>query len=110
MPSAGRVAKNEGLFREVNERILELEERFGEREPAESRLGFVCECSRSECTSRIELTTDEYREVRRKPTRFVVAPGHVDPDHERVVDERERYAVVEKFGLAGSIAEDDAAG
>jgi hypothetical protein len=110
VPSAARVAKNEGLFREVNERILELEERFGEREPDESWIGFVCECSRAHCTSRIELTTKEYREVRRNPTRFVIVPGHVDPEHERVVDETDRYAVVEKFGVAGSIAEDDAAG
>ena len=109
MPSAARAAKNEGLFREVNERILELEERFGEREPEESRIGFVCECSRAHCTSRIELTTDEYRAVRRDPTRFVVVPGHVDPDYEQVVAETELYVVVEKFGLAGSIAEDEGA-
>jgi hypothetical protein len=36
--------------------------------------------------------------VRAESTRFVHAPGHVDPVYERVVARRSRYAVVEKFG------------
>jgi hypothetical protein len=108
VPSAARVAKNESLFREVNERILELEERFGEREPGENLIGFVCECSRSQCASRIELTVEEYRGVRSHSVRFVVVPGHVDPDHERIVADTDRFVVVEKFGLAGALAEDEA--
>jgi hypothetical protein len=108
VPSAARAAKNEGLFREVNERILELEEAFGEAAGDHNRAGFVCECSRADCTSKVEMTPDEYRGVREKPTQFLVAPGHVDPDHERVVRATDRFVVVEKFGLAGEIAADDA--
>jgi len=106
MPAAARAAKNEGLFREVNERILELEENFGRRsdEPTE----FVCECSLMECIERVPLTLGEYQEVRAEPTYFLVVPGHVDSVNERVVRDRGRYYVVEKIGLAGDIAEDDA--
>jgi hypothetical protein len=106
VPSAARAAKNESLFREVNERILELEDAFGPTaQPALS--GFVCECSRIDCTSKVEMTTDEYRDVRESPSRFAVVPGHVDPDHERVVRRTDRFVVVEKFGAAGAIAADE---
>lgn len=106
MPTAARAAKNEILFREVNERIVELEENFGRRldEPTE----FVCECSMIDCVERVPLTLREYQEVRAEPTYFLVAPGHVDEAYERVVVRREHYVVVEKLGAAGAIAEQDA--
>ena len=106
MPTAARAAKNEGLFREVNERIVELEENFGRRpdEPTE----FVCECSIVECIERVPITLREYQEVRAEPTYFLVVPRHVDAANERVVHDRGHYVVVEKFGLAGLIAEEDA--
>jgi hypothetical protein len=108
VPSAARAAKNESLFREVNERILELDEAFGERDPDRNLTGFVCECARVGCTSKVELSTEEYRVVRERPAQFVVAPDHVDPDHERIVMSTDRFTVVEKFGLAGDIATDEA--
>ncbi|HZQ04578.1 MAG TPA: hypothetical protein VFA88_11240 [Gaiellaceae bacterium] len=106
MPTAARAAKNENLFREVNQRIVELEETFGRRadEPTE----FVCECSFVECVERVPLTLNEYEGVRAEPTHFVVVPGHVDEAHERVVHDRGHYVVVEKLGLAGALAEEDA--
>jgi len=107
VPSAARAAKNESLFREVNERILELEDAFGPT-PQPALAGFVCECSQIDCTSKVEMTTDEYRDVRTRPVQFVVVPGHVDPDHERVVFRTDRFVVVEKFGAAGEIAADEA--
>jgi len=50
----------------------------------------------------------EYRLAREQPTRFLVAPSHVDPDYERVVTRSLRFAIVEKLGLAGEIATDEA--
>jgi hypothetical protein len=104
VPRAVRAAKNEGLFREVNERILELEEAFDEGTAAQGLAGFVCECSQIDCTSKVEMSPDEYRSVRERPAHFLVVPGHVDPDHERIVRQTDRFVVVEKFGLAGEIA------
>ena len=102
MPSAARAAKNESLFREVNDRILELEENLGEA----GLSGFVCECSRMECASKLQATLPEYRMVRAHAARFMVVEDHVDPDHERIVLANERFTVVEKFGFAGAIAEE----
>jgi hypothetical protein len=104
VPNAARLARNEHLFREVNERIRELEETFGERPGA----SFVCECSLVDCTSRLELDLDEYRAVREHPRRFIVVEDHVDPDYERIVSANDRFTVVEKLGLAGEVAEEEA--
>jgi hypothetical protein len=41
-------------------------------------------------------------------TRFLVLHEHVDPEYERVVERSERFVVVEKFGVAGDVAEEDA--
>ena len=105
MPSAARAARNEDLFRHVNEQILRLEESFGEPRPDSE---FVCECSRGDCTAKVTATLDEYRAVRAVDTHFLVATDHVDLEHERVVRRNDRHTVVEKLGEAGAVAEAEA--
>lgn len=96
-----RVAKNEALFRQVNERIEDVNRELDRDAPSD----FLCECGDDDCTAPVSLTLAEYEEVRRDPTHFVVTPGHEVVDVERVVMENERYAVVKKFtGEAGRIA------
>jgi hypothetical protein len=96
-----RVAKNEALFRRVNERIEEISEGL----PGDSESDFLCECGNDNCTAPVRLTLSEYEDVRRDPTHFLIAHGHDVVDLERVVRETDRYAVVEKFsGEAGRIA------
>ena len=87
-----RVARNEALFREVNERIKEL----NEDAPAETASEFVCECGDPACTEPVSLTVREYEEVRRDPTDFAVLPGHVVPEVEVVIASNDRFAVVRK--------------
>ena len=100
MPQAARVARNESVFRDVNERIAELAEGY----VVEHEQDFVCECSRVGCSEPIALTLLEYAAVREVETQFAVAPGHVEPEFETVVFRRERYWVIEKGGLAGEVA------
>jgi hypothetical protein len=88
-----RVAKNEALFRQVNERIAEVQDSL----EAGERTDFLCECGDDDCTAPVSLTLAEYEEIRSNPTHFVVAHGHGTIDVERVVEENERYSVVEKF-------------
>lgn len=103
MASAERKAKNEVLFREINENIAELVE----HSPTirSSPVAFVCECADRDCAQALELTLDEYQEIRSDPARFLVVPGHVAGDVERVVMEGGHYLVVEKVGVAEAIAE-----
>jgi hypothetical protein len=100
-----RRARNEALFREVNERIEELEAGLtGYGEDDSLLVGFVCECSREDCGETIEVTRAHYNAVRNESTRFLVLPGHETPDLERVVDRHPHFLVVEKLGDAGDIA------
>lgn len=87
-----RVARNEALFREVNEQIKQV----NEDTPAGSVADFVCECGDPGCTDPVSLTLAEYEEVRRDATHFAVLPGHVVPDVEVVIAQNDRFAVVKK--------------
>ena len=102
-----RRARDEALYREVNERIYELMESFLVL-PGEL-VGLLCECGRPSCDVTVSLSLEEYREVRSDARHFAVFPDHVNPALERVVRETDRYAVVEKHGDAGALVEDAAA-
>ncbi len=97
-----RAARNESLFREVNENIARLEERYG---GSGTQPVFICECSRDSCTERVAVDEDIYRRVREHPRRFVVLPDHVDDALESVVETHPGFVIVEKTGVAGDVAE-----
>jgi hypothetical protein len=67
-----RVARNEGLYREVNERIRAIHSQIGDEEMTD----FLCECGREDCTQPIRLSLSEYEEIRSDPTHFAVVRGH----------------------------------
>lgn len=99
--SAARAARNQSLFRGVNERIEEINEAFA---VLLERMDFICECADDGCMNRIMVRLDEYEEMRRNPTHFMVDHGHVYPQFEAVVKEYDGFVVVEKFGEAGTLA------
>lgn len=92
-----RLAENQALFREINERIGATAEAQGSDAHAYE---FVCECSSLECFERLELTVREYGRVREQAQRFVVLSGHERPEVEDVVERLGRAAIVEKRGEA----------
>jgi hypothetical protein len=96
-----RLALNEALFREVNERIRAISDTFGQKDET---YDFLCECSDPLCAERVVMTSAEYEYVRADPTRFVVAKGHVMPEVESVVERAKDHVVVEKEGAAADIA------
>ena len=97
-------ARARGIFREVNEQIRKLQERFEKDGRAES---FVCECGNRACTKAVALGPDEYEAVRGHARRFLIAPDHENPELERVVDQNGCFAVVETFvGEASRIPEE----
>jgi hypothetical protein len=93
-----RMAKNEALFRSVNERVKELSERLSLVDVVDQRAmeEYLCECVDIECMERVHVTSEEYERVRSSSLWFLVALGHVAPEIERVVEENERFAMVEK--------------
>ena len=98
--SVERAAKNEVAFREANEK---LEERRIELE-IEGATPFICECEEESCTTLVMLSGEEYEEIRSKPNRFVLSPGHSFRLGE-IVAENGRFMTVDKHGKAGEIAE-----
>jgi hypothetical protein len=97
-----RAARNEALFREVNENIARLDERAGSSAPPPV---FICECSRESCTEHVSVDEETYRRVREHPRRFVILPGHLDGAIESIIETHPGYLIVEKTGTAGDIAE-----
>jgi hypothetical protein len=99
-----RAARNQSLFREINERVKQLNEGFSMVLPVGE---WICECADDTCVDRIELSAAEYEAVRIDGTHFLVAAGdqHVFLDVETVTERTDRYWVVEKFGTAGEEAD-----
>lgn len=94
-----RAAKNEAVFREVNERIKELS-----LAQLSERSDVLCECSDATCTATMEVTVGEYEAIRADGARFALIPGHEDPAMEKVVEGTERFLVVEKTDAAAAEA------
>jgi hypothetical protein len=97
-----RAARNQSLFRAVNERLEDLNHAF---ESVSDTFTIACECADTTCVEMVQIKSEEYEAVRAEPRHFVVCPDHVYPDVEVVVREVEGFVVVEKMGLAGEIAE-----
>ena len=93
---ADRAARNEEVFRTVNERI----EQGAVQHDVERPLPFHCECGRGSCVDTVEIPPPVWQRVARERFRFVLVPGHEHPEIERVVERHARYIVAEKVGEA----------
>jgi hypothetical protein len=101
------IASNEGLFRDVNDRIEEISQKLsqGAKERQAEEADFLCECGHENCTESVRMSLREYEDVRGDETLFLVFPGHEDNNVEEVVDRYERYRVVRKHPEDAAIAE-----
>ena len=96
-------AKNEELFRNVNERIETLSETIARDDPM---MEYLCECDSPDCHEKLRATRAEYESVRAEATQFIVLPGHEDRRVERVIFSNDRFLIVEKQGAAAQDAEE----
>lgn len=96
MNFAERAARNEEIFRGVNEQIEEGAEQHHVKGP----LPFHCECGQASCLETIELAPPEYERVAAERYRFLLVPGHEDPLIEQVVERHDAFVVAEKIGEA----------
>jgi hypothetical protein len=91
-----RLAGNEALFREVNERVADVAGQFVDVESDPQSFNFTCECGNATCTEQIAMTLEEYESLRAVPTHFAVVDGHELPGIERIVERTPSHLVVEK--------------
>lgn len=103
--SSQRAAENQSLYRSINESVNDLNQTFAEVTITPFSGEWICECADTHCTLRINATLQEYETVRANGRTFLVVPGHVYPEVERVVAENDRFVTVEKLSDAGQIAE-----
>ena len=91
-----RLGLNEALFREVNERIEDVNQALG---PMTSELDIICECGDEACAERIRVPVAVYERVRSDSKQFMLVTGHDDPTVERVIEHHDGFSIVEKEGV-----------
>jgi hypothetical protein len=95
-----RMAANEAVARRINDSI-----EYAAPPDGEPSSGFICERVRDDCVERLDITVHAYGAVRSHPRRFIVLPGHEEPEIETIVEIHVDFVVVQKLGEAGRIAE-----
>jgi hypothetical protein len=103
VPPIRTVSKNRTLFREVNERIRDVNARFG---ASEGMYLALCECERAGCTAHVEVSAAVHAEICADPGRFIVAPGH-EVATETVLAEASTYSIVAPLPSPESVPERD---
>jgi hypothetical protein len=99
-----RIGENEALYRQVNERVEEINDAFG---TVTGVAEIMCECGSLECSAQIKVPREAYERVRANSARFLIRPDHEFPEAEHVVERHETYAVVQKDpGPARRVAEE----
>ena len=96
---AERAARNEDLFRSVNERIEDVVAQHPEQ-----WFDAVCECSDLECAQNFRVEVAEYEQIRTCSGCFAMLEGHEDPRYERVIERKEGFVVAEKTGDGAKVA------
>ncbi len=81
----------EEVFRSANDQIAEMARKHGWR----FSVPFLCECSERRCFTRVELTLEEYEQVRSHPRRYLTLPGH-EVEGALLFEHNERVAFAEK--------------
>jgi hypothetical protein len=89
-----RRRENEHVFRSANERLREVvEKRFA---PPSARVPFLCECADETCMGRVDVTLEQYRDLRSHERRFIMLPDHQRTAGEEIVEQHDGYYITEK--------------
>lgn len=92
-----RQARNEDMMRSVNDRIAALDKSATDWAAPDQQFEFQCECGKTDgCDGRVLMTLGEYDRVRSQRDRFALVPGHEANEIESVVEQDERFVIVDK--------------
>lgn len=94
-----RAARNQSVFRAIND---ELRVATRALDPQSFIIG--CECADPACVETLKFGVEQYAQIRAEPTHFIVLPGHIYPEVERVIVTDARFQIVEKTGEAAQVA------
>jgi hypothetical protein len=100
--SSDQEVRNETTARDQNEWIERTHDHVGNGGLMDA---YVCECGDGGCSKPIQLTREEYEDVRGYATRFAIAVAHENPEIDQLLSEGVRYSVVQKAaGIPAKIA------
>jgi hypothetical protein len=94
-----RAGRNQALFRAINEEL-----RIATRPQEPETFTIACECADPACVETLDVAVEQYAQIRTVPTHFIVLPGHIYPEIERVIVDDARFQIVEKVGEAARVA------
>jgi hypothetical protein len=94
-PTWERIAKNNAIFREANQKIRA---KADQHDAPMERIPFLCECAREDCTQIVRLTLEQYTDVRSHPAHFLTAVGHEGAEEPlgQLVSKGDGYHIIEK--------------
>jgi hypothetical protein len=84
---------NQDVFRRANERLLAA---VGNRIDTERPIPFLCECLDPGCRSTVQLSIDQFRDLRELDNRYAIVTGHPRLDGERILEVDDGVTFVEK--------------
>jgi len=92
-----RIVKNEQEFRDYNNRRMQVE--TAAATDNDDLVPFLCECGDRDCVNALMLTPAEFMQAHTAANVFIVKPGHVYPDVERLLAQHDTFGIVEKTNM-----------
>ncbi len=93
---AKRAGRREANLRALNERISQAQIAVA----LGSQLTILCECAVPDCNESIEISQEDFANLRDQSDRFIVVEGHILHDVEHVVERGDGWMIVEKRGAS----------
>ena len=87
-----RLAKNQALFRAVNDQI----DYMAQEQSTVVPLNFLCECADEDCHGRVEVDVTDWEDVASQHNLFLMEAGHQRSEDEEVVGQVGEYEVARK--------------
>jgi hypothetical protein len=93
MVHRGAERANQDVFRRANERLFAA---VRDVVDAARPIPFLCECLDPDCRSTVELSINQFRDVREVDKRYAIVTGHLTMNGERPVEVDGDVTIVQK--------------
>jgi hypothetical protein len=93
MSHRGAERANQDVFRRANERLLAA---VGDVVDDTRPIPFLCECFDPGCRSTVQLSIEQFRDVREADKRYAIVTGHPTMNGERPVEVDGAVTIVQK--------------
>jgi hypothetical protein len=89
----GAESSDRDVFRRANERLLAA---VGDRIDEARPIPFLCECLDTECRSTVQLSIEQFRDLREAANCYAIVTGHSILGRDRVVEVDGAVTIIEK--------------